>query len=465
MSPIQFLRILVARWKLILGAMLACTVVAAAVGMMLPKRYPATARVLLGIGNADPVTGEVVGTRDRSYVGTQAALVKDMRVAGETVDRLGLASNPATIAAYRATGRTEADGGIRAWLGQRIIDNLNARLVPGTSIMEISYQASDPEQAKAIVGVVRDAYIDESLRFRTDAASRSGAWFREQADKARASLAGAEGDLAAFMERNDIIIVGGMDSDTARLSQLQASLQQARGAQSSTDAEVATRLANDPVADQLQMQLSTIEDQIALAGARLGPEHPEYRALLARRNTIAGEIRRAQAKSQATVSTMAGVANQSVAKLEAQVAAQERVVLDRKPILDEFTRLVREVDMKRSQYEHAAAQTDQLRLQADVSEGQMVVLGDPVASNTPSYPKVNLIIGLAAFFGLGLGTLSAILAEFIARRVRGHEDLAFAAGAPVLVSVSAIRPSPLRQRLVELLDRRRKGDGGNLQAT
>lgn len=465
MSPLQFLRILVARWKLIFGAMAACMLVATTVAMLLPKRYPATARVLLGIGSSDPVTGEVIGFRDRGYVGTQAALVKDMRVAGEAVDRLGLANNPATIAAYRATGRTEADGGIRAWLGQRIIDNLDARLVPGTSIMAITYQASNPEQAKAIVGVVREAYVDESLRFRTDAASRSGNWFREQSDKARAALASAEGDLADFMEKNDIIVVGGMDSDTARLAQLQASLQQARGAQSGTDAEVANRLANDPVVDQLQMQLSTIEDQIALAGARLGSEHPEYRALLARRSTLTSEISRAQAKSRTTVGTMAGVANQSVAKLEGQVAAQERVVLDRKPVLDEFTRLSREVDMKRTQYEHAVAQSDQLRLQADVSEGEMVVLGDPVASNTPSYPKVNLIIGMAAFFGLALGTLSAILAEFIARRIRGFEDLAFAAGAPVLVTVSAIPRPAWRQKVVELLSRRRrKGDSSNLQA-
>ena len=73
--------------------------------------------------------------------------------------------------------------------------------------------------------------------------------------------------------------------------------------------------------------------------------------------------------------------------------------------------------------------------------------------------KVNLIVGLSAFFGLALGTLAAIVAEFIARRIRGHEDLAYAAGVPVLVTVGAATPSTLRLRIQKLLGRRNPSDG------
>ena len=465
MSLIQFLRILLARWKMILATMLACLAVATTIAMLLPKRYPATARVLLDVGRPDPVTGQAVSGRDRGYVRTQVELIKDMRVAGAVVDRLGLANDPNTIAAYEASGRSAADGGVRAWLGQQIINDTEAGVVSGSSILEISYQSSDPERAKQVVGVIRDAYIDESLRFRTDAAGRSGDWFREQAEKARASLQESEKTLSDFMQKNDIVVVNGMDSESAKLAQLTASLQQARGMQSTTDAAVAGRLANDPVADQLQVQLSAIEDELALAGARLGPQHPSYKALQARRNTVASQLSQARAKSQQSVSALAGAATRSVSELEGQVAAQEKVVMQRKPVLDEFVRLNREVELKRQQYERATARTDELRLQADVSEAGLVVLGDPVASRSPSYPKVNLIIGLSAFFGLALGVLAAIVSEFIARRIRGHEDLAFASGVPVLVTVGAAKPSPLRLRLQKLLGRRDPSDGeGELQA-
>lgn len=451
MSLVQFLRILLARWKIILAAMVVCTVVAAAVASVLPKRYPATARVLLDIGKPDPVTEKVISGRDVSYTRTQVQLIKDMRIAGAVVDRLGMAQNPQTIAAYERTGRTEIDGGIRAWLAQRIINNIDAKLVAGSTILEITYQGSTPAQAKAIVGAVRDAYVDESLRFQTDAASRSGDWYREQAEKARTALTTAEDGLSDYMRKNDIVIVGGMDSETAKLAALQASLQQARGSQSTTDAAVAARVGSDPVVERLETQLAEIDDNLAFARSKLGPEHPQLKALQARRATVAAELARANARSQRTLGTMANVATQSVDKLERQVNEQEKVVLDRKPVIDEFIRLSREVDQKRTQYETATARTDNLRLQADVSDAGKVILGDPIASNTPSYPKTNLVIIMALLFGTALGLVVAVLAEFIARRVRGQEDLAFAAGVPVLVTVGATLPSPWRARVKKLL--------------
>ncbi len=466
MSIIQFLRILAARWKMIFGTMLACLAVATVIAMLLPKRYPASARVMLDIVKPDPVTGQTVGGRDtRGYVRTQVELIKDMRVAGAVVDKLGLANDPTNIAAYEATGRTAADGGIRAWLGQQIINNTDAGLVSNSSILEITYQTSDRERAKQIVNVIRDAYIDTSLKFRTDTAGRSSEWFREQAEKNRESLRAAENELSAFMTKNDIVIVGGVDGDTAKLAGLQASLQAARGQQSMADAAVAGRLATDPVADQLQTQLSQIDDQMALAAARLGPEHPSYKAMQAQRRTVSNALAQARSRSSASVSAMTGAARGSVTKLEAEVNTQEQRVLERKPILDELVRLNREVELRRAQYERAAARTADLKLEADVSETGLVVLGDPTASSTPSYPKVGLVAGLAAFFGLALGVLAAIIAEFIARRVRGQEDLAHATGVPVLVTVGASAPSPLRQRLQKLLGRRDPSDGeGELQA-
>lgn len=461
MSLIQFLRILLARWKLILASMLACTVVAALVAGSLPKRYPATARVLLDIGKPDIVTGQVISGRDRSYTRTQIELVKDMRVAGAAVDRLGMASNPDTIAAYQRTGRSEADGGIRAWLAQRISNNTSARLVSASAILEITYQASTPEQAKEVVSVIRESYVDESLRFRTDSATRSGDWYREQAEKSREALIAAEAALADYMREHDIMIVGGQDSETAKLNALQASLQQARGTQSSTDAVVATRVGNDPVVQRLETQLATIDDELAFAQSRLGAEHPQFKALQARRSTVAAELSRANARAQSTVSTMSSVAQQSVAKLEAQVAEQEKIVLDRKPVLDEFVRINHDVMLKREQYQKAASMTDNLRLQADVSEAGMVILGDPVASNTPSYPKFRLVVVMALLFGTGLGLVTAILAEFLARRVRGQEDLAFASGVPVLVTVRSVRPGRLRQRARKLLGYRFQDRAGH----
>jgi hypothetical protein len=92
-------------------------------------------------------------------------------------------------------------------------------------------------------------------------------------------------------------------------------------------------------------------------------------------------------------------------------------------------------------------------------------MGDPVASKTPSYPKIGMVAMVSAALGLGLGLVVALLIEFVARRVRGHEDLAFAAGAPVLAIVGSRQPSTLRLRLRRLFGRRSPDEpAGDLQA-
>lgn len=460
MSLIQFLRIFLARKWMIVSLMLACFSVATIVGLMLPKQYPAEAQVLLNLIRPDPVTGEKLGRDTRSYVKTQIELIRNMRVAGLVVDRLHLADNPTTIAAYQQSGRRS---GIRAWIGQNIINNTSAKLVSGSNILAIQYVTGNPDQARQIVAALRDAYLDSTLQFKVDTASRTGDWYLQQADKARQELNEAEGTLSKYMQENGIVAQNGMDSEQAKLESLRGSLSSARSSQAQAETGSTVRLAADPVVDNLRMQLASVEDELALAATRLGPEHPQYKAILARRDTVLKQIRQAQSSTRAGVGAVTSASSGAVARLEAQVAAQEAIVLKRKPILDKYEQLQHEVDLKRQQYTNTATRTAQLRLEADSSEAGIVILGDPTGSRTPAFPNIPLIMALSIGAGLALGLMAALIAEFIARRIRGPEDLAYAAGVPVFATIGTPAVRPLRYRIQRLLGRRRKGGGTELQ--
>ncbi|MGL4540950.1 MAG: Wzz/FepE/Etk N-terminal domain-containing protein, partial [Polymorphobacter sp.] len=89
MSLIQFLRILMARRWMILATLVSCVVVAMIVASQLPRRFPASARVLLDMSRPDPVTGEMMaGGVMARYTRTQLELITDYRVVGEVVDKL-----------------------------------------------------------------------------------------------------------------------------------------------------------------------------------------------------------------------------------------------------------------------------------------------------------------------------------------------------------------------------------------
>lgn len=455
MSLVQFLRILLARRWTILVATLACFVVATGVAMVLPKRYQASARVLLDLVKPDPVTGLTVGGRDaRSYVRTQVELITDMRVAGAVVDQLGLASDPDTLSAYVASGGDPNDpAGARRYVGQQIINNTGASLVDGSNILEITYQGSNPSLSKRVVELVRQAYIESALRLKTDAAGRTGDWYREQATKAQRLLVSAEAAKTDFMRSNNIVLQGGVEVEQQRLSNLSSALVAARSSVGASEASASQRLTNDPVADQLRVQLAQIDSSLADAGSRLGTAHPQYKALQGQRGSLQRQLSQALSQSRAGVSQQVGITRNAIADLERQYEAQRQKVLSMKPTLDRLDQLQREADLRREQYQNAATRAGQLRLEADVSETGLVVLGDAVAAFKPTWPNIPLIAALATIFGLGLGIVVALLSEFLARRVRGAEDLAYAAGAPVFAVVAAEQRRSWRDNIRGLLTR------------
>ena len=454
MSLIQFLRILMARRWIIIGSLLTCVVVALGVAKTLPERFPARARVILDILKPDPVTGQVLGGRDaRGYVKTQIELIQDYRVAGDVVDKLGWPQNPAVIASWQAS--TGGVGDLRRWAAQRIIDNTKADLVEGSNILEITYEAPDPVVAKTAVSLLRDAYIDANLRFRTDSAGRTADWYFEQAERAQKALAAAETAKSKFEQDNGLVMNGGVEAESATLSGLQQALLTARGGQGAQQFEASRQATSSGVVDQLKMQLSTLNDQMGQAAEKLGIQHPTYQAMIARRSMLTSQLGKESAAARAAGAVQSGMSRKSVTDLESEYAAQKAKVLGMKGKLDQLAQLQREVELRRDQYEKSAARTADLRLQANVSESGLVILGDAIGTTTPSFPNWPQITALSVAFGFALGVALAIFTELLARRIRGSEDLSFAAKAPVLAVIADVAPSPWRDRIRKFLSRRR----------
>ncbi len=452
MSIGQFLRILIARRLIILGTLVTCVLVAAMVAATLPPRYPAKARVLLDF-RPDPVTGAALGRDPRAYISTQMELIQDYRIAGDTVDRLGWQNNPGVVAAWQAETGGQSD--FRRWGAQRIINSTNVALVQGSNILEIVYESPDPEVAKQVVSALREAYVENSLRFKTDSAGRTAEWYREQSDKAQAALTAAETAMAKFEQDNGIVVTAGGEAESGKLAALQSALMAARTGATSTQSAVASMTGNSGIVDQLKVQQAALDDQIEQAGERLGIEHPTYKALLARRKLVLSEIARETAVTRAAGAAASGSSQRTVTQLAADYEAQRLKVLGMKDNLNKLAQLQREVELRRGQYEKAAARTADLKLESNSSESGLVILGDAIGAAKPSFPNWSQILSLAFAFGLGLGVVVGLFAELMRRRIRGTEDLGFASRAPVFAVIADAAPSPWRDRARRLLSRRR----------
>ena len=452
MSLAQFFRILLARKLIILSTLIAALTVAAVLCLVLKPRFPATARVLMDVIKPDPVSGQVIASSFvRGYTRTQLELITDYRVVGDVVDRLGWEKNPELVEEYRRN--TDGTMDFRRYEAQKIIDNADAKLVEGSNILEISYYTGNPILAKNVVTALRTAYIESSLRFRTDAAGRSADWYVDQANKAQTALAAAEARKSDFERVNGIVMApGGADSETIKLESMQGAVLSARSAAGLSSGS--GMRSTSPAVEGLKAQLNSIDDSLTQASQRLGTAHPSYIALVERRKVVAQQLAREQAAAQANIGDgMAAAARANAARLEGELAAQKTKVLALKSKLDDLGQLQREVDLRRTQYEKAAARAADLKLEADVSETGLVPLGEAVVSGTPSFPNKPLILALGTLAGLALGVVAAVATELLSRRVRGPEDLARAANVSVLAVIADTAPVNWRLRLRRLLRR------------
>lgn len=423
MSFEQIFRLLWARRGLILLATIASLLAATVVGMVLPPRYKAHARVMLNVVKPDPVTGEIIASQfARAYVKTQTELIRDYRIAGRVVDILNWGSSPELASQY-ANRRSDDVRDFRRWMAQLVIDNTSAELIDGSNILDISYTAPSPQGAASVAEALRRAYIDQAIAFRREDAGADSEWFKNQASKLKEQLTAAEQRKSAFERANGIVLDDqDVDQDVRRLTALAQSAPQ-------PDSPAISVGASNPNA----AQVAQLDAAISTAERTLGPNNPQLLDLKRQRAAFA---------SAPAVSVASGPSGPSAG---AMYSAQLQKVLSQRGKTDEARRLSVEVAVLRDQFQKASIRVAELEQQSQSIESGLTLLGAATAPEKPSFPNWPLIIFGSLGLGLMLGMLAALLSELLARRVRCTADLRFG-NLPVLGEMAV----PMKRRNLKL---------------
>lgn len=436
MSLVQFFQILWARRVIVLAALLSCIIAATVTAQLLPERYTGRARVTLEVAKPDPVTGQVLGNQFlRAYTRTQIEVIKDYQVAEPVVDRLGWASNPAIIQTYQNSVESSQED-IRHWLAREIIRNTDAGLIENSNIMEITFKSSNPDTARRIATVVRDAYVDVSLQMRREAAGKTADWYQQQREDAQRLVESAESERAKYAKAHNIVLnAANMDLESARLDSLSA---QSASAVAMGAGPIVTAAGPSPA----QMQLAAIDQQIAQAALTLGPNHPTFQSLERQRTVIQKSAR------QGAGGIVSG--GNPAAAINSAYEAQKARVIARSPEIDTIQRMTRDIEQKRLELSRIENRASELRLSANVSETGLTAMGVATSGDSPDFPNKPLIIGAATMLGLILGICLALLVEMLGRRVRTTHDLETSVGAPVLAEIHLELPGEGRRWLPTL---------------
>ena len=437
----QFLSILKARWwvlLLVLGLTVASTL---GVSLLLPKQYTAGASVVVDF-KPDPISAVIYGgLASPAFMATQVDIIRSERVAQRVVRNLKLNENPQVRQQW--LDETQGQGSIESWLGSVFQKQMDVAPSRESSVITVSYKATDPRFAAGLANAFVQAYIDTTLELRVDPARQYSGFFDKRSKEAREALESAQTKVSTFQKDNGIIATDErLDVETSRLNELSTQVtalqavsaesasrqKQAQGAQGDRLQEV----LNNPIVGQLKADINRGEARLQELATRFGDSHPQVLEIKANLAELRTRLDAETRKVTGGVTVSNTINRQREAEVGASLAAQRAKVLRMKAVRDEGLVLLRDVENAQRAYDAIQQRFTQTSLEGQTTQSNVNVLTQAVPPIEPSSPRILLNTLLAVFVGTLLAVGTALLLELRDRRVRNIDDVLAALGLPVI---------------------------------
>jgi chain length determinant protein EpsF len=450
----QFLLALRGRLWVFLSLMAATVLAAIVVTILMPKTYDATVSVLVDNRDEQMINQQITPARQQlGYMQTQVDIIQSQRVARQVVKDLHLAENDAVVADWKKSG---GKGTPEDYVAQGLLSKLKVE-VSQSSVIGITYSASNSKFAADVANAFADAYVKTTLDLRVNPAKQASTWFDEQLKGLRSDLETAQAKLAAFQREKGILIADErMDVETGKLAELSSQSLQATstsydnasrmGAAKSHSAETVPEVIANPLVTALKTELLRAESKLAELSTRVGPMHPQYIQQKSEVDALRQRVGAETSKVAGGLATATAQARAREAMLKADLAAQRKRVADLRDARAESQILQRDVETSQKAYEAALARYHVNKIESGARQTNVTVLNAAIEPTFPSKPRVSLNIALGLFVGALLGLAAIFLLEILDRRVRSDPDLdgvMLGIDVPLLGTLQTWHPSRL----------------------
>lgn len=449
MSPSQLLIIFKARWRIMLAVFLAVVLTVLAGVLLLPKKYTASASVLVDVKSPDPIAGMVLPAMlTPGYMATQMDLIQSERVARGAVRALRLTESTEMRAQWQE--KTAGVGSFEAWLAGLLQAGLEVRPSRESSVISFSYEAADPAFAAAIANAFVQSYINTTLELRIEPARQFGALFEAQAKLARERLEAAQTRLSAYQKEKGLIATDErLDVENARLNELSSQLvavQTMSAEASSRKAKASSssqEVLNNPVVSTLKAEMSRQEARLKELNSRLGSAHPQVIEAQASINELRDRIAAEASRVNTSVAINSAVSQQRESQIREALEQQREKILKLKEQRDEASVLLRDVESAQRAYETINARLSQVAIEGQSNQTNVSVIKQAMPPSEPSSPRIMINMVLAVLAGGMLSVIVGLLLEIRDRRLRTDFDVTELLELPVLGSIpTRNKPEP-----------------------
>jgi uncharacterized protein involved in exopolysaccharide biosynthesis len=476
MTLMQFLSLLRARLKLIVGVVVAVVGVVTIVSLIIPKQYVASASVVVGPSGAAAASldarSSISQTVD-SIVATQEDIIGSRHVAEKVVDSLGLEHDPNAwqliggnsinplnkVKSWLSSLLPQDDNGaggpstLRDQLADALSKNLHLTSQLNSRVINLNYTSNDPQFAAKAANAFADQYMAAVLNLNVQPAKATSRWLDDQTKQLKANLERAQAKLAAFERQTGIVGVGDkLDLENARLTQLTTQLVAAQAQGYTSDSQqkqlktflkkggsVPTEVQASPMVQQLRLRITQQQATLTDLSHQVGRRHPKYRAAETELRQLRGELSTTQRTVAKGLLDNTGMSAQQVTALKNAIAQEKAKILELTGDHNRAALLQQGVDNARQTYSNALQQASQANMASQMDRTDISMIAPAVMPRSPAKPRVGFNIAVAFVLGTVIAIGLALWAELNNRFVRSPDDILEFIGVPVLGVLGTVR--------------------------
>jgi succinoglycan biosynthesis transport protein ExoP len=442
------------QWLILTFLLTVVTVVTIATFKMMPV-YEAAARVEVDKESQSMLPFQQVGSYDEfmdmeNYIETQAKILQSETLALQTIKSLDLGrypefggtTNTSTFAHGSAAPKRPAILG--AFLGA-----LTVKRVPNSRLVEVKFEAQDPQLAAQIVNTHLQNYIEQNFRSKYDATTQASNWLSSELEELRIKVEKSEDARIAYERQNQIWQIDEkQDITTQKLSDLSKAVTDAQTVLAAKEAlyrmAVAGSVDSIPgtqengVLPNLLKKKSDLDQQYADAVNLYGPNYPKVQRLAAQQKELDEDLAKARKTATESVQQDYNTAQSRVELLQEALDKQKAQANDLAEKLVQYHILQHDAESNKQLYDGLLQKLKEAGITAGLRSSNIRVVDPALAPSYPSRPQKGRNILLGLLVGLVGGVGLALLREYLDNTVKSPDDIEALTGLPSLAVVPSM---------------------------
>lgn len=453
---LDYLLILRKHQWLILSFMVAVVTIVSVETFRAQPVYVASAEIEIDHENAnilpfqgmDPYTYEM--DLD-NYIETQSRILTSETLALETIRSMGLAGTPEFAGGGSdaiATGslkNQKLPPEIGSFLG-----SLNVHRIPNTTLMQVSFESTDPRLAASILNSHLENFIAQNYRSRYEATEGATKWLQSELDELSIKMRRSEDARIQYERSNQIWAVDDKNNvTTVRLADLNKELTDAQSDSLKKQAlyefakagelDAVPQLRDNVVLQGMERNRSDLSIQYTDAVNQYGPNFPKVQRIQAQIKALDEQMMRERKGIVTQLENDYREAKQHEDLLSKALDGQKAEVNAMSEKMLQYNILKREAESNKTLYDGLQTKLKEAQISSGLKSSNIRIVDPAMVPSTPARPAKTRNILLAFFVGLIGGIGLALLREYLDNTVKTPDDVETLSRLPSLAVVPAFR--------------------------